>query len=75
MALAWDLYTFQRSDLQLRSPLWPLFTPLLGGLLLLFFNLPGPILGGIWLLMSLVTLWRDYKRLCRTSRSRWSSIF
>lgn len=62
MALAWDLYTFQRSDLQLRSPLWPLFTPLLGGLLLLFFNLPGPILGGIWLLMSLVTLWRDYKR-------------
>lgn len=47
----------------MRSPLWPLFTPLLGGLLLLFFNLPRPlILGGIWLLMSLVTLWRDYKR-------------
>lgn len=76
MALAWDLYTFQRSDLQLRSPLWPLFTPLLGGLLLLFFNLPGPILGGIWLLMSLVTLWRDYKRpLPDIPGSRWSSIF
>lgn len=62
MTLAWDLYTFQRSDLQLRSPLWPLFTPLLDGLFLLFFNLPGPILGGVWLLMSLITLWRDYKR-------------
>ena len=62
MALAWDLYTFERNDLPLRSPLWPLFAPLLGGLLLLFFNLPGPILGGIWLIMLLVTLWRDYKR-------------
>ncbi len=62
MALAWDLYTFQRSDLPRRSPLWPLFAPLLFGLLLLFFNLPGPILGGIWLITLLVTLWRDHRR-------------
>ena len=62
MALAWDLYAFERSDLRLQSPLWPLFTPLFGGLILLFFNLPGPILGGIWLIMLFVTLWRDYRR-------------
>ncbi len=62
MALAWDLYIFQRNDLPRRSPLWPLFVPLLFGLLLLFFNLPGPILGGIWLIMLLVTLWKEYRR-------------
>ncbi len=62
MALAWDLYTFERDDLPLRSPLRPLFTPLFVGLFLLFFNLPGPILGGLWLVALLVTLWRDYRR-------------
>ena len=44
MALAWDLYTFERDDLPLRSPLRPLFAPLFVGLFLLFFNLPGPCL-------------------------------
>lgn len=54
MALAWDLYTFQRSDLQLRSPLWAVH-PFARRASPPVFNLPGPILGGIWLLMSLVT--------------------
>lgn len=62
MALAWDLYTFERDDLPLRSPLWPLFAPLFAGLFLLFFNLPAAILGGLWLVVLLVTLWRDYRR-------------
>lgn len=62
MALAWDLYAFQRHDLPRRSPLWPLFSPLLFGLFLLFFNLPAPILGGIWLAVLLFTLWRDARR-------------
>lgn len=62
MALAWDLYTFERNDLPLHSPLWPLFAPLFAGLFLLFFNLPGPMLGGIWLIALLTTLWRDHRR-------------
>lgn len=62
MALAWDMYTFERTDLQRHSPLWPLFAPLLAGLLLLLFNLPGPMLGGVWLIVLFVTLWRDRLR-------------
>ncbi|MEG2139330.1 MAG: mechanosensitive ion channel, partial [Bilophila sp.] len=62
MALAWDMYTFERTDLQRHSPLWPLFAPLLAGLLLLLFNLPGPMLGGVWLVILFVTLWRDRLR-------------
>lgn len=62
MALAWDLYAFNRPDLQKRSPLWPLFTPLLAGLLLLFLNLPGGMLGGLWILTLGVSLWRTRKR-------------
>ncbi len=62
MALAWDLYIFERSDLPDSTPLWPLFTPLLWGLLLLLFNLPGPFIGIIWLLVLAVTLWCDHRR-------------
>ena len=62
MALAWDLYTFERSDLPDSSPLWPLFAPLVWGLVLLLFNLPGPFLGVVWLVVLAVTLWRDHRR-------------
>ncbi len=62
MALAWDLYIFERSDLPDSTPLWPLFVPLLWGLLLLLFNLPGPFLGIVWLIVLAVTLWRDHLR-------------
>lgn len=62
MALAWDLYTFGCADFPKRSPLWPLFAPLLSGLVLLLFNLPGALLGGLWLIVLGVTLWRDHKR-------------
>ena len=62
MALAWDLYTFDRADLQRSSPLWPLFAPLLAGLLLLFMNLPGGLLGGLWIAVLGLSLWTSHKR-------------
>lgn len=62
MALAWDLYAFNRPDLQRRSPLWPLFTPLLAGLVLLFLNLPSGMLGGLWILVLGGILWLTHKR-------------
>lgn len=61
MALAWDLYTFDRPDLQRTSPLWPLVAPLLAGLLLLLFNLPAPMLSAIWLLVLGIAIWREYR--------------
>src|SRR5699024_5933692 len=36
--------------------------PLLWGLVLLLFNLPGPFLGVVWLVVLAVTLWRDHRR-------------
>ena len=62
MALAWDLYAFNRPDLQRRSPLWPLFTPLLAGLVLLFLNLPSGMLGGLWILVLGGSLWLAHRR-------------
>ncbi len=62
MALAWDLYTLERSNFPRLSPLWPLFTPLLWGLVLLLFNLPGPFLDVVWLVVLAVILWRDHRR-------------
>lgn len=62
MALAWDLYAFNRPDLQRQSPLWPLFTPLLAGLVLLFLNLPSGMLGGLWILVLGGILWLTHKR-------------
>ena len=62
LALAWDMYIFQQPNLPRRSPLWPLFIPLFAGQILLFFNLPAPILGGLWLLALAIILWRDYRR-------------
>ena len=62
MALAWDLYTFDRPDLQRFSPLWPLVTPLLAGLLLLLFNLPAPMLSLIWILVLAGSIWYEHKR-------------
>ncbi|MDD6088104.1 MAG: mechanosensitive ion channel [Desulfovibrionaceae bacterium] len=51
MALAWDLYTFERKDLKSHSPFLPLFAPLVGGLLLLLFDLPPLMLSAGWLLI------------------------
>lgn len=62
MALAWDLYSFDKLDNQRTSPLWPLFAPLLAGLVLLFFNLPPALLGGLWILVLGISLWKGHHR-------------
>ncbi len=62
MALAWDLYTYDHLDLQRTSPLWPLFAPLLAGLVLLFLNLPSGLLGALWALVLGGSLWNAHKR-------------
>lgn len=62
MALAWDLYTYDHLDLQRTSPLWPLFAPLLAGLVLLFLNLPSGLLGALWALVLGGSVWNAHRR-------------
>ena len=58
MTLAWDLHAFDKPDLPRLSPLWPMFLPLLVGMLLLYFD-PFPLfLAAAWLIAQSLILWR-----------------
>lgn len=49
MTLAWDLQSFGQPEQSRLSPLWPMFLPLLVGMLLLYFD-PFPLfLAAVWL--------------------------
>lgn len=62
MALAWDMYIFDHPELQRVSPLWPLFSPLLAGVVLLFLNLPAGLLSILWIFVLGNALWKTHKR-------------
>lgn len=61
MTLAWDLHAFDKPGLPRISPLWPMFLPLLVGMLLLYFD-PFPLfLAAAWLAAQVFILRRMHK--------------
>ena len=58
MLLAWDLYEFENPDRPRLSPLWPMFPPLLIGMVLLNFD-PFPLfICVVWVIVQAVDLWK-----------------
>ena len=58
MLLAWDLYDFENPDRPRLSPLWPMFPPLLIGMVLLNFD-PFPLfICVVWVVVQAVELWK-----------------
>ena len=58
MLLAWDLYDFENPDRPRLSPLWPMFPPLLIGMVLLNFD-PFPLfICVVWVMVQGVELWK-----------------
>lgn len=58
MLLAWDLYEFENPDRSRLSPLWPMFPPLLIGMVLLNFD-PFPLfICVVWVIVQAVDLWK-----------------
>ncbi len=62
MRMAWDLYVFGQPDKPKLSPLWPMFPPLLAGMILLYFNSFPLLLTLGWLATLAVSLWRAHAR-------------
>lgn len=62
MSLAWDLSSFGKPRTSRLTPLWPMFLPLLTGMILLYFD-PFPVfLGTAWLAALSLILWRAHQR-------------
>ncbi len=58
MLLAWDLYEFENPNRPRLSPLWPMFPPLLIGMVLLNFD-PFPLfICVVWVIVQAVDLWK-----------------
>lgn len=58
MLLAWDLYEFENPNRPRLSPLWPMFPPLLIGMVLLNFD-PFPLFICVaWVVVQAVDLWK-----------------
>lgn len=58
MLLAWDLYEFENPERPRLSPLWPMFPPLLIGMVLLNFD-PFPLfICVVWVVVQAVDLWK-----------------
>ena len=58
MLLAWDLYEFENPNRSRLSPLWPMFPPLLIGMVLLNFD-PFPLFICVaWVIVQAVDLWK-----------------
>ncbi len=58
MLLAWDLYEFENPNRLKLSPLWPMFPPLLIGMVLLNFD-PFPLFICVaWVIVQAVDLWK-----------------
>lgn len=61
MTLAWDLHAFDKPELPRLSPLWPMFLPMLVGMVLLYFD-PFPLfLAAAWLIAQSFILWRLHR--------------
>ncbi len=57
MILAWDLYEFDKPDRPKLSPLWPMFPPLLIGMVLLNFD-PFPLFICVaWVIVQAIDIW------------------
>ncbi|WP_273525452.1 mechanosensitive ion channel domain-containing protein [Mailhella massiliensis] len=58
MLLAWDLYEFETPERPRLSPLWPMFPPLIIGMVLLNFD-PFPLfICVVWFIVQAVDLWK-----------------
>lgn len=58
MLLAWDLYEFENPNRSRLSPLWPMFPPLLIGMILLNFD-PFPLfICVVWVIVQAIDLWK-----------------
>lgn len=58
MLLAWDLYELENPDRPRLSPLWPMFPPLLIGMILLNFD-PFPLfICVVWVIVQAIDLWK-----------------
>ena len=58
MLLAWDLYEFENPERPRLSPLWPMFPPLIIGMVLLNFD-PFPLfICVVWVVVQAVDLWK-----------------
>ncbi len=62
MLLAWDLYELDKPERPRLSPLWPMFPPLLIGMVLLNFD-PFPLFTSVaWLIVQSLDLWKARRR-------------
>ncbi len=62
MLLAWDLYEFENPERSRLSPLWPMFPPLLIGMVLLNFD-PFPLfICVVWVIVQAVDLWKTRRQ-------------
>ena len=62
LALAWDLFDMDRPERRLLTPLWPLFPPLIAGMLLLIFDPFPHFICVAWLVVQVIDLWRAHRR-------------
>lgn len=62
MLLAWDLYELDKPERPKLSPLWPMFPPLLIGMVLLNFDTFPLFTSVAWLLVQCLDLWKARRR-------------
>ncbi len=62
LALTWDLFDIDKPERRLLTPLWPLFPPLIAGMLLLIFDLFPHFICVAWVLVQIIDLWLAHRR-------------
>ncbi len=62
LTLAWDLYSFDQPDRPLLSPLYPIFPPLLAGMILLNLDPFPHFICVAWLILQIFDIWFTHRR-------------
>ncbi|MBR4423260.1 MAG: mechanosensitive ion channel [Mailhella sp.] len=62
LALAWDLFDIDKPERRLLTPLWPMFPPLIAGMLLLNFDPFPHFICVAWLAVQIIDLWLAHRR-------------